>query len=413
MRIACIHLPQLSLQCVTRVEPSLRTGALVVVGHSAGEGRSVLSAPIVVASSRAAWALGVRLGMTATTARSVSPEVRVVHGDPAVERETIRAIADTLLAATAVVDVGGRIGAGGAHLAMYAEVPAKMRGTAFGEHVHELVEQLGLTARVGIADDRFTAWVAASSGDDRHVVVSVPRGGSAAFLAPRPLSLLAIAPEVQHVLEALGVSTLGEFAALPAPSVARPIERDYQALARGESGTTLRPYAPDAAIREEVAIGAGGGGLGTLGAIDQLAQRLALRLAGRGRFATKLEVVEIGATGDRTWPIEPPRPIAGEGELAQALAPAAAATSWRLRVVVAGEGLAAPAGETGDAVPVPVVDVITAPIDPIAVVLASPGTGDLFGDLPATPRRDLHRRMRRGKQRRRLDTPAQPRLFER
>jgi protein ImuB len=226
MRIACIHLPQLSLQCVTRIEPSLRSSALVVVGQ--GEGKSVLTAPIVVACSRAAWALGVRVGMTATAARAASPDVRVVHADPAVERETIRAVADALLAVTPVIDLGGRIG--GAHLAMYVEVPAKTRGTAFGERVVELLAELGLTARVGIADDRFTAWVAAADhtqqrADDR-AVVSVPRGGSAAFLAPRPLSLLAIAPEVQHVLEALGVATLGEFAALPAPSVARPIERD-------------------------------------------------------------------------------------------------------------------------------------------------------------------------------------------
>src|SRR3954471_24485064 len=106
MRIACIHLPQLSLQCVTRVEPSLRTSALVVVGH-AGEGRSVLAAPIVVACSRAAWALGVRPGMTATTARAPAPEIRAAHADPASERETIRAAADALLAASPTIDLGG------------------------------------------------------------------------------------------------------------------------------------------------------------------------------------------------------------------------------------------------------------------------------------------------------------------
>src|SRR5690606_895849 len=103
----------------------------------------------------------------------------------------------------------------------------------------------------------------------------------------RPLSLLAIPTEVQHMLEALGVRTLGEFAALPAPSIARPLEADYQALARGESGAHLRPYAPEAPIREDVVVSAGNvlerdGQLGGPAAIALVARRIALRLAGRG-----------------------------------------------------------------------------------------------------------------------------------
>src|SRR6185503_8303892 len=238
MRIACIHIPQYALQCATRVDPSLRGAPIAMV---AGSGSGPLHAPIVVACSRAAWGLGVRLGMTAAAARRVSSELAVVHVEPQLERETLRAVAESLLALTGVVDVGGRVGAGAAHLALYAEVPAKTRGNAFGERALERLAGLGLTGRVGIADDRFTAWVAAAYGaagqrlgdhggnarePGHEDVITVARGGSAAFLAPRPLSLLAIAPEVQHMLETLGVRTLGEFAALPAPSVARPLEAD-------------------------------------------------------------------------------------------------------------------------------------------------------------------------------------------
>ncbi|HLL22031.1 MAG TPA: hypothetical protein VK427_07865, partial [Kofleriaceae bacterium] len=306
MRIACVHIPQFALQCATRVDPSLRrahdgvgagTGAagshegasgapVIVVGPASVAGVTVttadartLHAPIVLACSRAAWALGARVGMTATAARGLSPLIEVVTSDVQRERDTMRAIADVLLGISPVVDLGGRVGRGGAHLAIYCEVPAKTRGTTYGERLLECLESLGLTARIGIADDRFTAWVAASSHTPaiggvrdphdrlapsttrtRHDdvgVVSVPRGGSAAFLAPHPLSLLAITPEVQHMLEALGVRTLGEFAALPAPTVSprgARFEADYQALARGESGNVLRPYAPDAPIREDVVI---------------------------------------------------------------------------------------------------------------------------------------------------------------
>ncbi len=436
MRIACIHIPQYALQCATRVDPSLRgptqrdgvgaPGAAIAMvdntapsfggaagrervsagantapsfGGAAGRERvsagaggtlapasafRALHAPVVVACSRAAWALGVRLGMTATAARLVSPEVAIVAVDPASERETVRAIGDAVLGLTPVVDVGGRVGVGGAHLAMYAEVPQKTRGQTFGERVLERLAQLGLTGRVGIADDRFTAWVAAAYGadtrteprartEDHGIVTMVPRGGSAAFLAPRPLSLLAISAEVQHMLEALGVRTLGEFAALPAPSVARPLEADYRALARGESGTYLRPYAPEAAIREELMVAAGSvldavDGISGPTAIAQVARRVALRLEGRGRAAARLELAAVTATGTLT--LEPdlallavgtaaaaaraelpghiePRTtpaLAGSEDLARAIAPvleavAQAPTAWRLRVTVIGEAV--------------------------------------------------------------------------
>jgi hypothetical protein len=341
----------------------------------------VLHAPIVLACSRLAYAHGVRLGMTASAARNQSPDIRIITADPVNDRETVRAIADALLAVSATVDVGGRVGAGGAHLAMYAEVPAKTRGAAFGDKLLELIDELGLTARIGIADDRFTAWVAAahSGGADDRGVIAVPRGGSAAFLAPRPLSLLAISPEVQHMLEALGVRTLGEFAALPAPSVARPLDADYRALARGESDTLLRPYAPEAPIREEVTVSAGNvlelqdllpvgehaEGLSLGAAIAQLARRIELRLAGRGRAAARIDIAvnpQPGAHGTaHELPLTLERGLTDATELAHMIAAALESSelrtvmhppeepgrpaesplhdSWRLRVTVAGEAV--------------------------------------------------------------------------
>jgi len=366
MRIACIHIPQFALQCATRLDPSLRGAPVAVVSGPGGDpvrAGGVLHAPIVLACSRAAWAMGVRLGMTATSARGLSPSLTLVSAEPAAERESVRSVADALLAVTPAVDLGGRVGAGGAHLAMYAEVPAKTRGTSFGDRLVEMLEELGFSARVGIADDRFTAWVAAAhSGNEDGSVVSVPRGGSAAFLSPRPLSLLAITAEVQHMLEALGVRTLGEFASLPAPSVAvsrRPFEADYQALARGESGAQLRAYLPEAPIREDIVVSGGtvlqaNGGLDGAGAISALARRIALRLAGRGRAAAHLEVGAVAAVPFGTVvpevievPVRIERSVTEAEDLARALAPAldplsnpaAAGATWRLRVMVSGEAL--------------------------------------------------------------------------
>src|SRR5262245_37147179 len=157
MRIACVHVPQFALQSLGRVDPSLRGAAVAVVSAgldpaAGGRPSLALHSPIVVACSRAAWALGVRLGMTASAARFVSSEVRVAAADAALERETVRALADALLGASTVVDAGGRVGASGAHLAMYCEVPIRTRGTAFGARLLDLLERFGIAARIGVAD---------------------------------------------------------------------------------------------------------------------------------------------------------------------------------------------------------------------------------------------------------------------
>ncbi|MFT3698399.1 MAG: hypothetical protein QM831_34970 [Kofleriaceae bacterium] len=386
MRIACIHIPQYALQCSTRLDPSLRGAAVAMVDGGSGTVRAgALHAPVVVACSRAAWSLGVRLGMTATAARSTAPECAIIQVEASAERETVRAIADALLVLTPTVDVGGRVGAGAAHLALYAEVPQKTRGHAFGERVLAQLAQLGLTGRVGIADDRYTAWVAAAYGaEDQGTVTMVPRGGSAAFLAPRPLSLLAISVEVQHMLEALGVRTLGEFAALPAPSVARPLEADYRALARGESGARLHAYAPETAIREELVVtgsvlDTADDALSGPSAIAQLAKRLALRLEGRGRAAARIEITALAATGEQiTIAPDLAAPSSAVGlelpgyieprttpaltspeDLARALAPildalpsSVAVSSWRLRATIVGEAEVAGSVVTEHVMPV-------------------------------------------------------------
>ncbi len=442
MRIACIHVPQLSLQCATRVDPALRGAAVAVVGVRPDAGKS--QAPQVLACSRAAFLLGVRVGTSAPSARVEG--IQVVASNPQLEREAVRSIADALLVLTPVVDVGGRVGVGGAHLAMYCEVPSKTRGASFGERVLRQLELLGITGRIGIADDRFTAWVAASDhhavSTDEPNVLSVPRGGSAAFLSPRPLQLLSISPEVQHMLEALGVTTLGAFAALPAPSVSRPFEADFQALARGEGGQTLRPYAPEAPIREDVNITNGTAtGFSLASAVATLAERVAVRLEGRGRGAARLELAVTGPGGERIVPIVPVAsarvrtsleamlvPVGGEQKLlssSEALADAitTALTGdehvWRLRLAVIGEAIA---GED----PISELAETEAPgiIDTLSVVLSNTG-GSLelaFGPLSLTPgptagvlrdRREAHQRTRRTKRHRtRPNSVIQPKLFK-
>ena len=305
MRIACVFAPHVPLQALVRRRPELRKQPVAVV--SGGPASSVL------ACSRAAYAMGVRVGMTAIAARQLSeagaqPELQIELRDLEAEAQLEVAMVEALYGLSSRVEAdglrreqqareeasrkaaaaplagfgtagfgtagaagfgrsisrgvdrgveqgrGGRapsIGRGVAEPAvaggatLFAEVPTGMRGATFGTRILEVAAALDVAVRIGIADDRFTAWVAARHGrSDDAPVVAVPRGGSAAFLAPQPLALLDISPEVLQMLVALGVRTLGEFASLPAPSVARRWDCDLQALARGEGGAELYSVKP-------------------------------------------------------------------------------------------------------------------------------------------------------------------------
>jgi protein ImuB len=248
MRIACVHLPQFPLQAALRDAPALRGAPVAVLGTAPGATGRALATPVVIACSRAARSLGIRLGMTAPAARAIADDLHLIAPEPEVLAAASHAVARALLEHDTRVDRGGE--PRGSHHAAFVEVPIGVRGATFGARVVGALDALGLVARVGIADDRFTAWVAAAQATEDDAVVVVPRGGSAAFLAPQPLGLLAIPPEVQHVLATLGVTTLGEFAALPPPSVARAWDSDYQSLARGEGGAALDVYVPpEAATR--------------------------------------------------------------------------------------------------------------------------------------------------------------------
>ena len=96
----------------------------------------------------------------------------------------------------------------------------------------EDVDEVGEEAKIGIADGLFAAMLAARSE------LIVPPGGTADFLAPWSVATLA-RPDLAVTLQRLGVTTLGQFAALPAANVSDRFGADAaacHAVARGESG---------------------------------------------------------------------------------------------------------------------------------------------------------------------------------
>ena len=166
-------------------------------------------------------------------------------GSPAAWRDELGDIAaDLAQLAGGAVNLSEALADGRTGPALYVEVPAGQRSRRFGQRLLRAVEKLGYHARVGLAEDRFTAWAAARTGKAGPVAV-VPRRRAAGFLAPLPLELLPLADEVRRLLAAAGVATLGDFAALPPPSVNRRDAGavDYRALALGRGPAALRPLA--------------------------------------------------------------------------------------------------------------------------------------------------------------------------
>jgi hypothetical protein len=90
----------------------------------------------------------------------------------------------------------------------------------------------------GVADGLFAAELAARAAPEVRASLIVPAGETAGFLAPWSVATLG-RPDLAVTLQRLGVTTLGQFAALPAASVSDRFGADAalcHAVARGESG---------------------------------------------------------------------------------------------------------------------------------------------------------------------------------
>ncbi len=322
MRIASIHLPSFPLQIHVRTAP-----------HLAGKAFAITTAhQRVLCCSRKAWMKGVRSTMTVVQARALAPDTLFLNADLNLYRQALIALAESLLTHSTAIDIGNQYQQPhnlNAHASIYLRVPPKRRAQRYGERLLAELRTHGYRARAGIADDRFTAWVAAVTGKTSSLPItnagpkagskttSVPlfeqvtqvvaRGGSAAYLKPLTIELLPLTESVRSMLSTLGVHTLGEFAALPAPTVNRPRHHrrrgcqsehlngscpwglDYQRLARGLDPSELHRFTPAQIIVEHIQLNRPISTLGPLSfMLRPLADRICKRLTGRGLAVTQL-----------------------------------------------------------------------------------------------------------------------------
>ncbi len=195
-------------------DPALTTVPVAVVAHRA-QGEVVLTA------SKEARREGVRHGLRRREAEARCPGLVVVDADEGAEvrafERVVRAIEQ--ISPRLVLDRPGR-------LAFPTLGPSRYFGgdAALAHRVRAAIVELGVAdVRVGIADGLFAATLVARirAGDDGTAIVA--RDESPEFLAPLPITALETAVEdglaLTGLLLRLGLRTLGDFAALPEPSV--------------------------------------------------------------------------------------------------------------------------------------------------------------------------------------------------
>jgi protein ImuB len=180
--------------------------------------------------------------------------------------------------------------------------------------------------RMGAAPSRFAAYAAALHARRRSSQI-VPAGAVRAYLASLPVGLLRPRPgleEIPELLERLGISTLGELAAMPSSAISERFGHPgllALELAQGRD-TPLEPRRPSEPVLERLALPEAASGMQLERALELVIARVLARRERRGRSLRALALSARFVEGG-TWRITVPlrRPSADPARLRLALAP--------------------------------------------------------------------------------------------
>lgn len=300
MRLAYLHLPRFPVQRRVLEQPELANKPFVLVEEVRGQQR------VAVASTRALRA-GVRPGMTVTAASALEPDLQRFAYRPEEELRALRALGEALMVVAPGFQLSAPDGlwldAGAAHLLKGEE--------GLCARVLALCSEQGLRGRVVVGSEAFTVRTLARHGARRMEVV--PPGQSARALAPLPLAALE-GPE-QESFGALGLTTLGEVAALPAGAVVArggAAALRVHARCRGEDATPFVPEVLEEVLEERKELDWPAESLEPLQfALKAVLDRLCARLVGRGRAAVRLRLsLRLDPSGEAVLPLTLARPTA-------------------------------------------------------------------------------------------------------
>jgi len=278
----------------------------------------VLHANRVVAHSLAAGEDGIAVGLRRRDAQARCPLVRIEQHDPARDARAFEQVVQAVGAMVPRVEVTepGTLTFMSLGPSRYfggdAAMAAKVTATAAAAVGHSLaaVGSFGL----GVADGRFAAAIAArrAARSGQPVVVAAGQEATAAFLAPLPVRLLAVAAGVPHdfvhLLNRLGLHHLGTLAALPEADVlARfgPLGVFAHRIAGGGDDRLPGTHDPPAGLQVQRVFEQPVHHSDALVFVArQMAEELVALLAADGRVCTRLVVTaetEHSEQSERVW----------------------------------------------------------------------------------------------------------------
>ena len=204
MKVACLLITHLRTKVEMRRHPDLKSSPAVIVGRSKGRSMVVDSTP---------YTSGIAAGMTLEEALSIRPETLVLEAD---EPHYRRVFAQVLASLQGISDRVEGSALGTAYVRL--DGLERLYG---GEArlVNALLNAVpqGLAPRVGVAEAKFPAFVAARmSGPSRATRVL---SDVASFLAPHPVDLLPVPADLRAALHRFGLHTLGDVASMTETSL--------------------------------------------------------------------------------------------------------------------------------------------------------------------------------------------------
>ncbi len=228
-----------------RLDPAL-VGLPVVVGGSGRRG-------VVAAASYEARAYGIHSAMPAAQARRLCPQAVFVSGRYDRYREVSLELHEIFQAFTPLVE---GIALDEAFLDVTGAGGLFGDGPTIAHLIRQQVQaQLGLTASVGVAATKFVAKLASQEAKPRATragvapgagVVAVAAGEELAFLHPKPVAAMwGVGPVTASRLLGLGVTTIGQLAAIPVETLDRTLGtangRHLHELAWGRDPRRVEP----------------------------------------------------------------------------------------------------------------------------------------------------------------------------
>jgi nucleotidyltransferase/DNA polymerase involved in DNA repair len=226
MPIVCACVPSYNVAVARHGDPALRDRPVIVADR--------LERGHAIDLDGEAFALGARTGMTLVQAAACAREAAIAVADPARSSAIWDGVLDALDAASPLVEDAAE---GTAYLDMRGIEGSPQRQL---DSVREALAQSGLPFRLGLASNPFTARAAALQAAGTVVAA----GGERAFLAPLPLRVLDCDRQTAERLELLGISTLGDLAALPFGPFVRRFGGDAARWHLAARGIDDRPIVP-------------------------------------------------------------------------------------------------------------------------------------------------------------------------